>query len=222
MPHRFHLTILAGLLGLLASASAADDADFKPLFNGKNLDGWVPVLRGKDANPDKTLDPKKTWKVEEETIICSGTPNGYIRTDKMYENYVLKLEWRYARPATLQNDADFKGNSGVLVHIQGEDRVWPKSIEVQLHNPTAGSIFPVSPNVTGAKTDNRVSVMGKAKPVGQWNTYEVVCKDGTVEAILNGTSVGKATGCDPRKGYLCLQSEGAEIHFRNVRIKELK
>ena len=73
-----------------------------------------------------------------------------------------------------------------------------------------------------SKSQDRTKVSGKAKPVGEWNSYELICKDGTAELIFNGQNVGKIRGCDPSAGYICLQSEGAEIHFRNIQIKELK
>jgi hypothetical protein len=198
----------------LGVVTAQDEPGFKPLFNGKDLAGWVPYLGEKGG------DPAKTFMVKDGVIITSGKPNGYIRTEKPYENYILKLEWRYARPADLKSDAEFRGNSGVLVHLDGADRIWPRSIEVQLQNLGAGSIFPVGG--TGAKTDNRTTVKGKAKPVGEWNTYEIRSKDGVIEVLMNGESVGKITGSEPRRGTIALQSEGAEIHFRNIRIQELK
>jgi hypothetical protein len=206
------------LLAFTLGAGQADEG-FKPLFNGKDLTGWVPVLStGKEKNPDKSADPLKTWTIKDGMIICTGKPNGYIRTEKPYQNYILKLEWRYTRPSGLASDEAFKGNSGVLIHMVEPDRVWPKAIEVQLANPSAGSIFPIAP----AKSQDRTKVAGKAKPVGEWNTYELICKDGTAELIFNGQNVGKISGCDPKAGYICLQSEGAEIHFRNIQIKELK
>jgi hypothetical protein len=200
----------------LAGSALAQDEGFKPLFNGKDLTGWTPYLGAKGG------DPAKTFMVKDGVLVISGKPNGYVRTEKPYANYVLKLEWRYARPSDLKEDATFRGNSGVLVHIAGQDQIWPKSIEVQLANASAGSIFPVSAQKTGAKTDNRTAVKGAAKPVGEWNTFEITCKDGAIELVFNGKNVGKVTGSEPNKGYIALQSEGAEIHFRNVQIKELK
>jgi Domain of Unknown Function (DUF1080) len=208
---RIAVLIVPAVCGLmLCPIQAADEGDFKPLFNGKDLSGWVPILMtSKEKNPDPSADPKNTWRVEDKVIICKGQPNGYIRTEKEFGNYVLKLEWRYK---------DKPGNSGVLVHTQLPDRVWPKSVEVQLQNASAGSVFAIS----GSKLDKRNDVKDKSKPVGEWNTYQITCKDGTIEVALNGEIVSKVTGADPAKGYICLQSEGAEIHFRNIGIKELK
>src|ERR1700687_757971 len=102
------------LLGLLWAAgitvmgsAAAADKDkaegFKDLFNGKDLTGWKTQL-------PKDADPAKTWSVREGVIICTGKPNGYFYTDKSYKNYVLLYDWRYQRPATLQDDSKFTGN----------------------------------------------------------------------------------------------------------------
>jgi hypothetical protein len=201
-------------------AQAADDDGFTPLFNGKDLTGWKPVLQKKDA------DPNNTWSVKDNILTCKGQPAGYIRTEKEYENYILKLEWRYTRPADLKDDKEFKGNNGVLVHMHGEDKVWPASIEVQGMNRAAGSIFAVAPVVGPRKMQEH-----KARPVGEWNSFVITCRDGQIECVLNGEHTTSAGGYHPtkdemdkivRKGYILLQSEGAEIHFRNIMIKELK
>jgi hypothetical protein len=213
------LASLAFLACWVPATYAAEDDGFVSLFNGKDLTGWKPVLGAKNA------DPAKTWSIKDNTIICQGRPAGYIRTEKEYENYILKLEWRYARPSDLQDDKKFPGNSGVLVHMHGEDKVWPASIEVQGMNRDAGSIFAVAPVVGPRKMQSH-----KAKPVGEWNTFVITCKDGKIECVLNGDVTNTAEGYHPtkdskeivKKGYILLQSEGAEIHFRNIMIKELK
>lgn len=195
------------VLALLPAVGAEEknSRGFVPLFDGKSLEGWKHVLAEKDA------DPKKTWRIEGEgVLVCTGKPNGYVRTLKEYENYVLKLDWRYVKNA--------EGNSGVLVHCRTPDKVWPSCIEVQLHNPTAGTVFPLP----DSKTDNELRVRGKAKPVGEWNSFKITCKDGTIEVDLNGEKVGEVTGATPGKGFVGLQSEGAEIHFRKIMISEEK
>lgn len=205
--YAWSLCLMAAVLALLPAVGAEEKEGqkFVPLFDGKTLEGWKHVLAEKDA------DPKKTWRIEGEgVLVCMGKPNGYVRTLKEYENYVLKLEWRYVENA--------EGNSGVLIHCQPPDKVWPSCIEVQLHNPTAGTVFPLA----DSKTDNELRVRDKAKPVGEWNAFEITCRDGTIEVDLNGEKVGEVTGAAPGKGFVGLQSEGAEIHFRNIMISEEK
>jgi hypothetical protein len=205
-------------LTILGSASAADKdnaAGFKDLFNGKDLAGWKTQL-------PKDADPAKTWSVREGVIICTGKPNGYFYTDKSYKNYVLVYDWRYERPATLQDDSTFTGNSGCLVHIQEPHKVWPKCIEVQGMNRDHGLLIGVSGiKLSGAKFD-RETKNKVTKPVGAWNTTEIICKaDGSIVAKINGTEVSSGKS-DLTEGPIGFQSEGAEIHFRNIKIKELK
>lgn len=156
-----------------------------------------------------------TWKVQkgqkpdEDVLICLGKPFGYIRTKELYENYEFSLEWKYPQ--------DKDGNSGILIHTSDEDRIWPKSIQVQLHTPTAGSIFPIKP----ATTANRVDAKGHCKPVNQWNTCVITCRKGTIGVVINGQKSGEVTGCLPSKGAIALQSEGSAIHFRRIQLRKL-
>jgi hypothetical protein len=215
--------LLVGFLaaaGTLAdSVTAADKNDqegFRPLFNGKDFTGWKFLL-------PNNADPTKTWSVTDGVVICTGRPNGYFYTDKTYKNYVLRYDWQYKRPSGLQDDSKFTGNSGALVHIQEPHKVWPKCIEVQGMNRDHGLLIGVagiklSP---GAKFD-REAKNKATKPVGEWNTTEIICKaDGSIEAKINGTEVSSGKS-ELTEGPIGLQSEGAEIHFRNILLKELK
>jgi hypothetical protein len=65
------------------------------------------------------------------------------------------------------------------------------------------------------------SLENRCKGAGQWNVYDVVCVDGVVKLSVNGKFVNGVAKASQKKGYLCLESEGAEIHFRNIRILEL-
>lgn len=198
---------LSAGVSLRSTAGAQDDKaneSFVPLFDGKSLDAWKAVLADTDAKP------ADTWSITESgVLVCTGNPHGYVRTLKEYKNYVLKVDWRYIDNAN--------GNSGVLTHCQMPDKVWPSCIEIQMHNPTAGTVFPL----VDSKTDNESRARDKAKPVGQWNTFEITCNNGTIVVVLNGERVGEVTGATPAKGFIGLQSEGTEVHFRNVLIREL-
>ena len=66
-----------------------------------------------------------------------------------------------------------------------------------------------------------MSVENRCKGKGEWNTYDVVCVDGVIKLSVNGKFLNGISHASVRKGYLCLESEGAEIHFRNIRILEL-
>jgi hypothetical protein len=158
-----------------------------------------------------------------------------MRTDREYENFVLHIEWKHMEPG---------GNSGVFVWSdavpQATSRL-PNGVEVQmleldwvnLHKingepaPIAyvhGELF----GVGGVETtpDNprgprSKSIENRCKPRGEWNAYDVVCVDGVIKLSVNGKFVNGISHSSKRKGYLCLESEGGEIHFRNIRIMEL-
>jgi hypothetical protein len=209
--------LLAIAFGLLGAVHAADKDDgFTSLFNGKDFAGWKFFLPG-DA------DPTKTWSIQGGVIVCTGKPNGYCYTDKSYKNYILRYDWQYKRPGDLQDDSKFLGNSGALVHIHEPHKVWPKCIEVQGMNRDHGKLLGVSGVKLSADTKFDKAAKDKAtRPVGQWNTTEIICKaDGSIEARINGTQVSSGKS-ELTEGPIGFQSEGAEIHFRNIKIKELK
>ncbi|MCS7017363.1 MAG: DUF1080 domain-containing protein [Gemmatales bacterium] len=207
------LMVVALVLGLAfqVPGTQSAQAEFVKLFNGKDMTGFhfePPAL--KDA-----------IRVEDGVIIVPGKPNGYFYTEKSYRNYVLRFDWRYKRPANLEagQDEKFPGNSGLLVHIQPPHRVWPRCVEVQGMNRDHGNIFAIG----GAKGKFKkyADAQRKAiKPVGEWNTTEVTSKDGYLSSKVNGELVSEGEG-ELKEGPIGWQSEGAEIHFRNIEIKVL-
>ncbi len=212
--------LAAATLGATADDKKGDDG-FKPLFNGKDLTGWRTFLdpKLKDVKPDDI------WSVKEGVLICTGKANdkqvnGYFHTEKSYKNYVIRYDWLYKRPEKVEDEEKFLGNSGLLIHIQGENKIWPKCIEVQGMNRDHGKIIPVS----GAKATSefdREALKKVRKPIGEWNTTEATVQDGNIIAKVNGVKVDSGKG-DLMEGQIGFQSEGAEIHFRNIKIKELK
>ena len=211
--------ILIGLLAGIVSIGFAD-SDWKPLFNGKDFSGWTfDVL---DGSP-----PDAIWNVEDGTIATCGKGKsaGVIRTEKPYANYTLEFEWRWMNG---------KGNSGCLIHcstprIMG---IWPKSIEVQLGSENAGDFWLIGETIgvkpeqiaqgkDGKPSRRRLNLTeGAEKPLGDWNRMRVVAKGNTIEVFVNGTLVQKGWDASVSEGAICLQAEGADIQFRNIRIKE--
>jgi len=209
-------TAAAAVLFLIGSAHAQD---FKPLHNGKDWTGFKYVL-GKDTGDD--FSKQKTWTLGSDgTIICTGKPNGYFYTANSFKNYHLRFEVRYVRPKDLTDDAKFAGNSGFLIHIEGEHKVWPKSVEVQGMNRDMGNIFPIAGAPKGNFKKDAEAQKKAIKPVGEWNVVEIISQDGKLTAKINGTQVAEGTS-DLKQGPIGWQSEGAEIHFRKIEIKELK
>ena len=180
------------------------------LFDGRTLEGWTHHLETPDAKREDT------WRVEDGVLICSGAPNGYIRTVADYTSYHLVVEWRW--PAGKQ-----PGNSGVLLRMSGEDKVWPRSIEAQLYHQHAGDFWRIgdiamTTDPARTKGGNTKHLKANENPPGEWNRYDIKVDGGTVELRVNGELLNSATGCEEIPGKICLQSEGAEIHFRTVRV----
>lgn len=181
------------------------------LFNGKDLNNWVFHLK------DPAVDPAKVFTIQNGVIHIKGDPFGYMRTKAGYEDYKLHVEWRYPTEAT---------NSGVFVHAQPPDAIWLKCIECQLKAGSAGDFVCMNGADMTERTDKtKMSVKKLAesseKPVGEWNTMEVICKGNTIEVSVNGTLQNKGTNLNVVKGSICLQSEGKDIEFRNVNITSL-
>ena len=194
-----------------------EDRTAKPwiaLFDGKGMDAWTHHLRGGGALAD-------VWTIDQGVLVCKGRPAGYIRTRDDFENFLLTVEWRWS-PTTKK-----PGNSGVLFRMIGEDKVWPKSIEAQLMHGNAGDFwcidrFPMSTAADRLRGRNTRKTHGNENPVGEWNRYDITADRGHVVLRVNGEILNEARACEEVPGKICLQSEGAEIHFRNVRLVKLR
>lgn len=193
------------------------------LFNGDNLEGWT-IVNGAQS----------TWTVNNDMIICSGKPTGVMRTDRMYENFILELDWRHM--------TEF-GNAGLFVWsdpIPSTGCPFTRSVEVQIMvgaveeknrkwYTTQGDIFPIwgavmtpnDPHPMGEQHQRDFPSEQRTNPAPQWNHYVVTCIDGEINLSVNGAFVTGGSGVTPKKGYICLESEGTEIHFKNIRILEL-
>ncbi len=225
MPARFFRPTLLSALVLAASAAAEPAVGWVDLFNGRDLSGWVDV----NTSPE-------TWKVRDGLLVCSGLPIGVMRSEKTYENFLLHIEWRHMQPG---------GNSGVFIWSEGQPapgRPLPKGLEVQmleLQYPLLNREKDGSPRHPGYVSGELFGANGlevipdnprgkrsmswemRCRGAGEWNTYDVVAVDGVVKLAINGKFVNGVSQATVRKGYLCLESEGAEIHFRNIRLLEL-
>lgn len=199
-------TWLAMVALSLVTFSVSADEGFEPLVKSADLSDFGFVLRDADA------DPAKTFSVEDGVIKVTGQPFGYFHTKKSYKNYVLKLDFRFPEKA---------GNSGYLIHITDDHKVWPKCIEVQGQYSQAGLIFAIG----GAQgPDNRKepekvkAVADAAKPHQEWNSIVITSQDGKLTSTLNGKPVGEGK-YGLTEGQIGFQSEGAPIEFRNLMIK---
>lgn len=201
--------------------------------------GWRPL--GEADFENANLDPDTfTWK--DGVAHCKGQPIGVIRTKKTYTNFEMVAQWKHHQPG---------GNSGIFVwapesSIRGLKRnSYPQGIEVQVLDhgyteqyerqtkkkadwfTTNGDVFPVGgakmkpfPPVApdGQRSFPRVN---RSRGVGQWNHYYIRGINGEIRLWVNGEEVSGGTNIEPRAGYLCLESEGAVVEFKDLRIREL-
>jgi len=166
---------------------------------------------------NRAHDASKTYREQDGVVMCTGRPAGYMYTAKSWKQFTLRFDWRYKRPVTLEDDAKFGGNSGYLLFI-AEHRVWPRALEIQGMNRDAGHVIPIR---IKAKFDvDRAAHKGAIKAVGEWNAMEIVSKGGTITTSINGARISTVTECELSDGPIGFQSEGAEIHWANIRIRQ--
>lgn len=208
------LVVLAGCHNMLGGKSGGKKTS---LWNGKDLAGWTRVVA------DPAADVNEVWRVRNGNLYCAGTTNGYIRTKTSYSNYHLHVEWRWPETPT---------NSGVLLHVNGADKVWPICIECQLKAGNAGDLVLMNGagiTVDGTDRTNATKqfVVIEKKlptsevPAGQWNSYDIYCQGDTVRCLVNGIAQNVGTDASATSGFICLQSEGGPIEFRNVYVESL-
>jgi hypothetical protein len=220
-------------------------------FSGRSLAQESSISFGKSGTLYKALGMNKekelpllwtnvntapdTWHIDKDLLICSGHPTGVMRSEKQYENFIFHIEWMHMEAG---------GNSGAFVWSNANpsaDNRLPDGVEVQMLEldwinlnkkdgvtpPEAyvhgelfgvGGVQTIPDNPRGPRSK---SVENRCKGRGEWNIYEVVCVDGVIKLSVNGKFVNGISKSSQKKGYICLESEGAEIHFRNIRIIEL-
>ncbi len=203
------------LLGIATAQNVIVPANHIALFNGKDFSGWTFCMKD-------SADPGQTWCVTNGVIHCTGKPIGYLRTKQAYNNYVVTVEWRFVKIAP---KAD---NTGVLVHIQPPDKVWPMCIQNQGKSGRQGDLFVMMgaecKEHKGLDANSPVPMRGPSaeKPVGEWDTNVTVCAGNDVKAIINGKFMNEITDCTISSGFIGIQSEGGDIEIRKVSLEPLK
>lgn len=202
------LTTSIGRAEDAAPAAPIEPKEKVELFNGKDTKGWISHLKG-DAAADKT------WGIKDGLLTCTGKPNGYLRTEKAYANYKLTVEWRFVKAC----------NTGVLVHMQTPEGIWPKCVECQGMHKVQGDMYFWSGSKCNEKAEKSPKVAMKApsaeKELGEWNTYQVIAAGDTLTVLVNGKEMNKVTGCSPKSGFIGIQSEGGPIEVKSVVIEPL-
>ncbi len=210
-----------------------------PIVFGRELDFdnmlVLPESQGQSISWINVNTDPDTWVTDNDLLICKGRPIGVMRSEKQYENFIISVEWRHMEAG---------GNSGIFVWSDAapdEDSRLPGGVEVQMLEldwvnqnikdgekpPIAyvhgelfgvGGVLTVPDNPRGTRSK---SIENRALGKGEWNSYTVVCIDGTIKLAVNGKFVNGISKSTIKKGYLCLESEGAEIHFRNFNLINL-
>ena len=205
----------------------------------------VHLIQGNDRSPFYTFlrdigrdsDPNNVFTLTNGVLRISGENYGYIATHETnFANYKLVAEYRWG-PKTWAPRENNARDSGILIHFNGKDQVWPKSIEAQIIEGGTGDILVVSgayltvDGVTKGPKIERFDRPGRnpwkdekgfrgpneiEKPAGEWNTMEVLSDHGKVSIKVNGHTTLTGTNSNPASGKILMQSEGAEIFFRRL------
>ena len=223
---KFIAVISTAIVWLAATAGLAQDntlTNLPPrahemsvgLFNQRDFSGWTFYMK-------TNADPFKTWSVTNGVIHCTGQPAGYLRTTQVYSNYFLTVVWRFVK---VTPKAD---NTGILVHMQLPDKVWPQCVQVQGRHGHQGDLFLMagaeSKEHRGKDANTPLPMSGDSveNPVGEWNTAETICLNRQITSFINNKLVNETSECTLNAGYIGIQSEGGEIEIRTIAYCPLK
>ena len=197
------------------------EAGFERVFNGKDFTG-IGFLIGPNCRPAPQgcgrTEPGTTFTAQNGAIVTDGKVQGYWYTEKRYFNFTLRFDVRHVPPPDWDPGDDyFDGNSGYLLYVT-EHRVWPKGIEIQGNHLTM--LAPIGMDAMAKYTDDDEARMRARRPAGEWQSVEIVAGGGQVKSYLNNVLVTTVTEHEFKEaGHIGFQSEGAELHWRNIRIK---
>ena len=205
-------------------------AQSKNLFNGKNLKGWHWDVPEMDKNPGA----RNPFIIRDGLLVSLGTPRGHLITDKIYENYRLEVQYRFAGKP---------GNCGVLVHASTPRALYgmfPKSLEVQMEHNNAGDFWCIAEDISvpdmevrrGPKADwgttdkklRRIKNLtdGSEKPLGEWNTMVIECFKNSIKVWVNDTLVNEGHDGTADKGQIAIQAEGSEVEFKKIALNRIR
>jgi hypothetical protein len=213
------------------------------LFDGSNLDNFDTFLKTKGLNSD----PDHVFKLENGTIHISGKDMGYLITRQSYHDFYLRAEFKWGEGTYGEREGKAR-DSGILFNIQGEQKVWPRSVEFQITEGGTGDFWMTDgaaltgrngERVTGPPGSSlKIDHFGKGptqdvvgfrdavgdleKPHGRWNVLELVTQGNDVKQYVNGKLASEGTDPYPAEGKILFQSEGAEVFFRDIKLSPLK
>lgn len=225
---------------LLFSITIAKDNALPQAFIDGTSGDWISL--GKANFTDVNCGPE-TWTWNDDILLCTGNPIGVLRTKKEFTNFELVLQWRHKKSAG--NSGVFAWVPIEALTDLPPDKLPSQGIEVQILDhgfkenyekktgkkgdwfSTNGDVFPVGQSKlnpfppTSPNGQRSFPTKNLSKGFGEWNHYYVRCINGEVRLWVNGEEVSGGNGGTPSSGFLCLESEGSPIEFKNIRIREL-
>ena len=180
-------------------------------FYKPDVNNWIYILN------DKKADVSSVFRMNMGVLSISGESSGYLRTKEEYSNYELRLEYRWTKVLA---------NSGVLIHIQPKDTVWPVCYQVQQKAGAAGDIICMNGLWAKECKDSVKFTVPKMKPsnekpLGEWNSMRIICQGKTIKVYVNDLLQNYVTGLTVSKGFIGFQNEGKPLEFRDLFIRKL-
>jgi hypothetical protein len=230
---------------ILSCFIAVCSLSFVSCATEKQNEKVVHLIQGNDRSPFYTFlkdigrdtDTDNVFTLTNGVLRISGEHYGYIATrETNFSNYKLIAEFRWGGKTWAPRETNAR-DSGVLIHCNGKDQVWPKSIEAQIIEGGTGDILVVNgayltvdgetkgPNIARFDRPGRNPWKDEKgfrgpheieKPAGEWNGMEVLSDHGKVSIKVNGHTTLTGTNASPTSGRILMQSEGAEIFFRRL------
>ncbi|GAA5220121.1 3-keto-disaccharide hydrolase [Membranihabitans marinus] len=208
--------------------TAEQKADgWKLLFDGKTTNGWHGFNRDDIGSDWTAMDGKLVFNPTK----GEGT-GGDIVTDEEYENFHLKIDWKIS-PC---------GNSGIMFNVvEGKEKPYHSGPEMQVLDNTCHKDAKIITHRAGDLYDLITGTPETVKPAGEWNTAEIMIKDGHLTFYLNGTQIVETQMFNDewnqmiadskfsqwpgfgtyKKGHICIQDHGDPVEFKNMMIKQL-
>jgi hypothetical protein len=221
-----HCTILLLLFYFVINTAKSQTGGSIFLFRPEDRSQWYIFLEGAEKNKDSL----GVFQFENGMIHVSGQKFGYIATEASYSNFHLKLEFRWGQKKYPPRE-NLKRDAGILfnVDIYNGDKIWPRSIECQIQEGDCGDIWLIdsafvfhADTMTRKRPYHRVAKSKDAeRPSGEWNKVDVIVNKGEITYLVNGQVVNKAKNPSPKTGRILLQTEGAELYYRNITLQKL-
>ena len=240
-PYRLFGILCVGFFACVPAGQAEPSASAKAWINATEL-GWRALEEKDFANVNCKPD---TFTWTNGMIHCTGQPVGVLRSQTIFTNFEMVAQWRHLSKGGNSGFYVWATPESIAGLEKGINAPFPRGIEVQVLDhgyteqyekeskqkatwfTTDGDVFPVggskmtpfpptSPDGSRSYPRKKLS-----KGFGEWNQYYVRCINGEVRLWVNGEEVSGGNHCQPASGYVCIESEGAPIDFKEIKVREL-